>query len=949
MIRIRGARQHHLKNIDLDLPRNRLIVITGLSGSGKTSLALHTLYAEGQRRYVESLSSYARQFLQQFEKPEVDSIEGLSPAIAIEQRSGSGNPRSTIATVTEVYDYLRILYAAAGVPHDPETGDPLEKMGPADIVRSLQSLTERSKVILLAPYPAELGHDPGFANDLRRQGFVRIRVNGELFDLEEEASGLPEEINTLEVVVDRLVVKAGISSRLADSVETTLQLSGSEAKALVQHPGSEEWEELSFYTSYRHSESGFEMPALTPKHFSFNSHLGACQNCQGLGVTQECAPALIVPDDSLSLAEGAVKLKKSKSAKKQSWNEQQVQALVAHFKVSEEVPFAQLPAPFREALFYGTADQDISMSWGKGETRVPYQKPFEGLCRQVERYYRESSSEAVRRSVAPLMLTKPCRSCGGQRLSPTYLAVKLGAHQPLGIQEFCEMTVEESLEWLEGFSSEGGQAQVCQQLKGELQKRIQFLVEVGLGYLTLNRASGSLSGGEAQRIRLASQLGAGLSGVMYVLDEPSIGLHPADVSRLIDALKRLRDLGNTVILVEHDEEVIRAADWIVDMGPKAGAAGGEVLAMGELKEILAQPASITGKWLQSSKEKRKGPLRSADSEEQGSLVVRGARAHHLKNLTVSFPLGKMTCVSGPSGSGKSTLIHHVLRPYLQRQWYRSKVGEIEVDSVEGWEPLQRLIVVDQSPLGKSPRSNPATYTGLFDHMRKLYAQLPLSRQRGYQAGRFSFNKKGGRCEACEGAGQLKVDMHFLADVYIPCESCQGARYNRETLEVSYRGRSIADVMKMTAEEALIFFAKVPKIQQTLKALVDVGVGYLELGQAANTLSGGEAQRVKIACELAKPMAGKGLYLFDEPTTGLHHADVEVLLMAFHRLRDAGHTLLIIEHHLEVLSQCDHVIDLGPGGGKAGGSLVGEGSPSEIMENPDSLTGVWLRSYLSRYQ
>ena len=919
---IKGARQHNLCDIDVEIPRGKLVVITGPSGSGKSSLAFHTLYAEGQRRYVESLSPYARQFLHQLDKPDVDTIEGLSPAIAIEQRSGGMNPRSTIATATEIYDYLRILYAVSGIPHDPRTGERLVKMTTKDIIDSLAAEPEKTKVMILAPIPLEEAGDvSGLLENLQRQGFVRVRVNREILELDEAASHWPDKVDNIEVVVDRLVIREGVLSRLADSVEAALRICGNQVVSLGMKPDEDDYTERSFLTSYRNPVTGFELPALTPKHFSFNSRHGACPVCHGLGTEPACNPDLLVPDSTKSISDNALVIWKS-NKRKRSMQDKKIQTLAAAMGVDIHAPFESLSNVFKETLFHGKKEEG-----------------FEGLCRIVERFSRDSKSNAVRRSMSRFMASNPCHRCMGRRLKPEILAVVLENEdgEMLGIDQLCALPVEDALSWLDKLSVSGPSGEVLAGVLGEIRRRLQFLDDVGLCYLTLDRASNTLSGGEYQRIRLATQIGGGLSGVIYVLDEPSIGLHGADNARLINALKRLRDIGNTVVVVEHDEEMIRSADWLVDIGPGAGKHGGRLLAAGTPDEVALTKGSITGEWLSGYKDK------TADispGNQTGELIIRNAREHNLDGIDVTIPLGMFVAVTGPSGSGKSTLIDGILRRALERHFYHSSAAPGAHDTIEGIDQLDKVVVVDQKPLGRSPRSNPATYTGALDIVRSLFAKLPLSRQRGYSASRFSFNMKGGRCENCQGDGLIRLDMHFLNDAYITCESCDGHRYNRETLEVTYKGRNIAQVLEMTADEAAVFFQSVPKLKRILTALCDVGLGYIHLGQPANTLSGGEAQRVKLATELSRPNPGHCLYILDEPTTGLHYNDVQVLVEVMARLRDAGNSMIVIEHNLDVIRVADWIIDLGPGGGRHGGRVVAAGDPQQISES-SSLTGQLL--------
>ena len=927
VIRIQGARQHNLKNITLEIPRNRLIVITGVSGSGKSSLAFDTLYAEGQRRYVESLSAYARQFLDQLEKPEVDFIEGLTPAIAIEQRGSQPNPRSTIATTTEIHDYLRILYAAVGRPHDPETGTALVRYTTQEIASILCEYPGKTRIILLAPLENQsaANEEPAASGDamdrLKKQGFLRVRINGEILEIEDVNEPPPPEA-TVETVVDRIVIREGIRGRLADSLEAAGRLSPAMIRVMIREPEQEKWEERDFTTVYTNPETGFVLETLTPKHFSFNSHLGACPNCHGLGSTMRPDPELMVPDPEKSINEGAIKTWWAGSKKRKGFHQRAIADLAGEFEQNLDAPVRKLSREFKRALLYGN-------------------EHFEGLCNQATRLLAQTKSEVTKRNVRRYMSPRPCKRCEGKRLKDEILAVTLSHESdPRGIDDFSRFSIHEAIDWLDGVILTEQQQTYAREVLGEVHKRLAFLSKVGLGYLALNRESGTLSGGESQRIRLATQLGAGLAGVLYVLDEPSIGLHPSDNDKLIETLQKLRDAGNTVIIVEHDEETMRAADQIIDIGPGAGALGGELIAQGTPHEICENENSLTGAYLSGKTQIATPPPRGIDAEGH-KLIVKGAREHNLKSIDAVFPLGRFICVTGASGSGKSTLVDEILRRALFRHFHQSKDRPGKHDAIEGLEHIDKAIVVDQSAIGRSPRSNPATYTGVFGPIRDLFSQLPASRTRGYGPGRFSFNVTGGRCEACQGDGSIKIDMHFLTDVYVTCEACGGKRYNRETLDIVYRGKNIADVLEMTVEEALTFFQKIPGISQKLRALRDVGLGYAPLGQPATTLSGGEAQRIKLASELGKSASGKTVYLLDEPTTGLHFADIETLLEVFYRLRDAGNTLIVIEHNLEVIRRADWIIDLGPGGGDAGGEIVAEGPPGQIASEPTSRTGRYL--------
>jgi excinuclease ABC subunit A len=980
-IKISGARQHNLKNLQLEIPREKLVVITGLSGSGKSSLAFDTLYAEGQRRYVESLSAYARQFLDQMEKPDVDFIEGLSPAIAIEQRSAGANPRSTIATTTEVYDYLRVLFSAVGQPHDPLTGRPLKRQTPQQIVDEILSYELGSKVVVLAPL---IQNQPGEFRDViektRREGFVRVRIDGQITELDrsEPIRLKKTERHIIEAVVDRLIVREGIRGRLTDSIETALKWGGNRLVVLrqqsngvmekwsdeklntptLQHSNtpSVDWEELRYSTDYGNAETGFTLGELTPKHFSFNSHLGACPACHGLGTQLIVDPDLMISDPSKTLAEGAITPWRRGTKRMRAYYRHLQGALVKHFHVNEDVPFADLPDEFKTALYFGTNGQPIETNIGSdGEKKVG--KPFEGLVPQMQRLYEQTQSEFTRNRIRAFMTRELCNVCGGARLKPEILGATIRGATELNIHQFSEQTVEGAVRFMKTLELTPQQRVIVADVVREIQSRLQFLVEVGLGYLTLNRESGTLSGGEAQRIRLATQIGSGLAGVLYILDEPSIGLHQRDNARLLGTLRRLRDLGNSVIVVEHDEATIRAADHIIDLGPAAGPRGGELVAEGSIAEVLRAKNSLTADYLSGRariavpKQRAVPPTTKHQTSNieylDGWLTVAGATENNLKKIDVSFPLACLTCVTGVSGSGKSTLVDDIFRRALFRHFYNSKEKPGAYQAIRGIEQIDKAIVIDQSAIGRTPRSNPVTYTGAFTPIRELFSQLPMARVRGYDAGRFSFNVKGGRCENCEGGGLIKIEMHFLPDVYIECEVCHGKRYNRETLEITYKGKNIADVLDLTVDEAARFFRNVPSISEKLNSLLDVGLGYLRLGQSGTTLSGGEAQRVKLATELAKKATGRTVYILDEPTTGLHFADIEKLLQVLMKLRNAGNTVIVIEHNLEMIKCADWIIDLGPEGGERGGEIVGTGPPERIVDLPNSFTGKYLRPMLQK--
>ncbi len=966
-IRITGARQHNLRNLTLEIPREKLVVITGLSGSGKSSLAFDTLYAEGQRRYVESLSAYARQFLDQMQKPDVDFIEGLSPAIAIEQRSSGGNQRSTIATTTEIYDYLRLLYASVGQPHDPVTGQPISKLTAQQIVDLIVAYPVESRIVLLAPIvQREVGEFRDVLEKLKREGFVRVRIDGEIIEL-----ARPEPIrlskgdaHVIEVVVDRLVIRDGVRTRLADSVDTALKWGGGKLTVLrMASDASGQGEEVRYSTDFSNPDTGFTLPQLTPKHFSFNSHFGACPACHGLGTELVCDADLMIPDREKSLAGGAVAPWAKANKRMQSYYTGVLTSLAKAYRVSMERPYEELSETFQQALCHGSGDRPVEFSWGETGKRDLVTKPWDGLVASVQHLYETTESELSRQRIRQYMSRRTCSVCQGARLKPEIRAVTIGtAPRALNVHQFCRLTIAEALGFIETLPLSEQQLCITSEVRREVGNRLKFLVEVGLGYLSLDRESGTLSGGEAQRIRLATQFGSGLAGCLYVLDEPSIGLHQRDNDRLIGTLRRLRDLGNSVIVVEHDEDTIRAADHVLDLGPGAGARGGDLVAQGTPAQIEAVEHSLTGQYL-SHRAKipvprvRKQPQYVAPEESRrqktdakkqmrpGWITVVDAAENNLQKLTASFPLGCLTCVTGVSGSGKSTLVDDILRRALFRHFYRSKDRPGQHERILGHEQIDKSIVIDQTPIGRTPRSNPATYTGAFGPIRELFAGLPASRIRGYDSGRFSFNVKGGRCETCEGDGVKKIEMHFLADVYVECEICRGRRYNRETLEITYKGKNVADVLDLTVDEAARFFRNVPQISDKLIALEDVGLGYVRLGQSGTTLSGGEAQRIKLAAELAKKATGRTVYILDEPTTGLHFADIHKLLEVLMKLRDAGNSLIVIEHNLEVIKCADWVIDLGPEGGERGGAIVVEGTPEKVAKSENSYTGSQLAGVL----
>ena len=935
-IRIRGANEHNLKNLDIDIPRDKFVVLTGLSGSGKSSLAFDTIYAEGQRRYMESLSSYARQFLGQMEKPNVESIDGLSPAISIDQKSTNRNPRSTVGTVTEIYDYFRLLYARIGIPHCPKCGKEIKKQSVDQMVDQIMAMPERTKIQLLAPVvKGRKGEHVKVLEQAKKSGFVRVRIDGNLYELSEEIKLEKNIKHTIEIVVDRLVVKEGIERRLADSIETVLNLS--DGLLVVDVIGGET---LTLSSSYACPDCGISMEEIEPRSFSFNNPFGACPECFGLGYKMEFDEDLMIPDKSLSIAEGAITVMGWQSCTDpSSFTYALLKALSKEYGFDLTIPYEQLSPEIRDILIHGTNGREVKVyyKWQRGEG--VYDVAFEGLIKNVERRYRETGSEIMRQEYETFMQITPCKACGGQRLKKTSLAVTVGEKN---IAEVTSMSVLKLYDFLKELQLTEQQKLIGEQILKEIKARIGFLIDVGLDYLTLARATGSLSGGEAQRIRLATQIGSGLVGVAYILDEPSIGLHQRDNDKLLATLKRLRDLGNTLIVVEHDEDTMFAADYIVDIGPGAGEHGGKVVAAGTAQEIMACPDSITGAYLSG---KLKIPVPETRRTPTGWLTVRGAAENNLKNIQVDFPLGVMTCVTGVSGSGKSSLVNEILYKTLARKLNRARTIPGKYKEITGLEQLDKVIAIDQSPIGRTPRSNPATYTGVFDQIRDLFASTADAKSKGYKKGRFSFNVKGGRCEACSGDGIIKIEMHFLPDVYVPCEVCQGKRYNRETLDVKYKGKSIFDVLDMTVEEAMTFFENVPSIRRKIETLNDVGLSYIKLGQPSTTLSGGEAQRIKLATELSRRSTGKTIYILDEPTTGLHFADVHKLTEILKRLAEGGNTVVVIEHNLDVIKTADYIIDMGPEGGDRGGTVIAKGTPEEVAGQELSYTGQYLRKYL----
>ena len=937
-IKIRKAAEHNLKEIDLDVPRDEFVVFTGLSGSGKSSLAFDTIYAEGQRRYMESLSSYARQFLGQMEKPNVDSIEGLPPAISIDQKSTNRNPRSTVGTVTEIYDYYRLLYARIGIPHCPKCGKEIYAQTVDQMADEIMELPEGTRIQLLAPVVrGRKGQHVKVFESARKSGYVRVVVDGHLYELSEEISLEKNKKHNIEVMVDRLVVREGIRKRLVDSIENVLKLS--DGLMIVDIPGGEQ---MSFSQSFSCPDCGISIDELEPRTFSFNNPFGACPVCHGIGVKMEFDEALMIPDPSLSLAEGALVVNGWQSAKDtSSYSRCILDALADSYGFDINTPYEELPEEIRHMLMHGTDGRVVKVKY-RGQRGVGvYDVAFEGVIKNVQRRYRECGSERMKKEYESFMRITPCAECGGKRLKSEALAVTVGDKN---IAEVTELSISKLMDFMQGLELTPHQLAIGKLVLREIKARLQFLLDVGLEYLTLARATGSLSGGEAQRIRLATQIGSGLVGVAYILDEPSIGLHQRDNDKLIQTLKKLKDLGNTLIVVEHDEDTMYAADYIVDIGPGAGTHGGEVVAAGSVKDIMKCKESVTGAYLSG---RIRIPVPSERREPTGWITVRGARDNNLKNIDVSFPLGVMTCVTGVSGSGKSSLVNEILYKELARKLNRARFIPGKHDCVEGLEQLDKVINIDQSPIGRTPRSNPATYTGVFDMIRDLFASTQEAKARGYKKGRFSFNVKGGRCEACQGDGIIKIEMNFLPDIYVPCEVCDGKRYNRETLDVKYKGKNIFEVLDMTVEEAMSFFEPIPSIYRKIKTLYDVGLSYVKLGQPSTTLSGGEAQRIKLATELSRRSTGKTVYVLDEPTTGLHFADVHKLIDILHRLAAGGNTVIVIEHNLDVIKTADYIIDIGPEGGDRGGTVIAQGTPEEVAKMPQSYTGYYIQKMIDK--
>ena len=935
-IKIRGASEHNLKNVSLNIPREELVVLTGLSGSGKSSLAFDTIYAEGQRRYMESLSSYARMFLGRMEKPNVESIEGLSPSISIDQKSTNRNPRSTVGTVTEIYDYMRLLYARIGIPHCPNCGKPIMKQSIDQMVDQVLKLPEKTRIQLLAPVVrGKKGRHEKILAQAKKSGYVRVRVDGNLYELSEDIVLDKNIKHSIEVVVDRLVIREGIQKRLTDSLETALALTG--GTAMVEVVGGEV---LNFSQSFACPDCGISIEEVEPRSFSFNNPFGACPVCAGLGYKMEFSTELMIPDESLSISQGAIIAPGwASSAKEGSFTNAILVALAEHYGFSLDTPFRDYPERIRDILINGTGGEEVKVHYKSQRGQGVYDVAFEGLIENENRRYRETFSDSAKAEYESFMRISPCTECGGERLKKSGLAVTVGG---VNIYDATDMSITKFRMFLDRLELSEMQQMIGAQILKEIRNRVTFLIDVGLDYLTLSRATESLSGGEAQRIRLATQIGSGLVGVAYILDEPSIGLHQRDNDKLLGTLKHLRDLGNTVIVVEHDEDTMRAADWIVDIGPGAGEHGGKIIAEGTAEDLEKCESSITGQYLAG---KLKIPVPEKRREPAGWITVRGAEEHNLKNIDVKFPLGIMTCVTGVSGSGKSSLVNEILYKYLAKRLNRAHEIPGKFGSIEGLEKLDKVIAIDQSPIGRTPRSNPATYTGVFDMIRDLFAATADAKAKGYGKGRFSFNVKGGRCEACTGDGIIKIEMHFLPDVYVPCEVCRGKRYNRETLDVKYKGKSIYDVLNMTVEEALEFFKNVPTIARKIQTLYDVGLSYIRLGQPSTELSGGEAQRIKLATELSRRGTGKTVYILDEPTTGLHFADVHKLVNILRRLSDSGNTVIVIEHNLDVIKTADYIIDMGPEGGDGGGTVIAEGTPEQVAAMPHSYTGQYLRKML----